>query len=111
MKLSLYRTALRKKAEKGFQGFPMASIIFYGPDDHLATKIAVGIKATEESEPEITRWHSPTMDIRRNAAVLESVVKLIRRRQVKSVAMTEQILGCPHEEGTDYPMGDILFHR
>ena len=101
IKLNLYKTALRKKAGKGFQGYPLASIIYYGPDDRLATKVAVGIKATEESEPEMMRWHSPTMDIRRNVAVLENIVKLIRRRQVKSVAMVEQILGCPHEEGVD----------
>ena len=49
----------------------------------------------------MTRWHSPNPDIRRNAAVLEEIVKLIRRRQVKSVAMSEEILGCPHEEGIE----------
>jgi tetratricopeptide (TPR) repeat protein len=107
LKLNMYRTALRKKAQKGFDGYPLASIIFYGPDDQRATKVAVGIKAGEFSDPEMTRWNSPNIDIRRNAAVMEEVVKLVRRRQVKSVAMTEQILGCPHEEGIDYPMGDV----
>src|SRR5205814_275596 len=61
---------------------------------------------SEHGEPQMTRWHSPHIDIRRNAAVLEEIVKLVRRRQAKSVAMTEQILGCPHEEGVDYPAGE-----
>ena len=107
LKLNFYRTALRKKAAKGFDGYPVATIAFYGPDDQNATKVSVGIMASEQSDTEMTRWHSPNPDIRRNAAVLEEIVKLIRRRQVKSVAMPEEILGCPHEEGIDYPTGDV----
>jgi hypothetical protein len=107
LKLNLHKTALRKKAEKGFSGYPVATIAFYGPDDQRASKVAVGIVATEDSEPELHRWHSPKMDIRRNAGVLEQVIKLIRRRQVKSIAMPETILGCPHEEGIDYPTGGV----
>jgi len=106
VKLNFYKTALLKKARKGFDGYPVASIIFYGPDDHRATKVAVGITVTEESDTEMTRWQSPAIDIRRNASVMEEIVKLVRRRQVKSIAMTEQILGCPHEEGIDYPEGE-----
>jgi hypothetical protein len=55
----------------------------------------------------MTRWHSPNLDIRRNAVVMEEIVKLVRRRQVRSIGMTEQILGCPHEEGIDYPAGNV----
>jgi tetratricopeptide (TPR) repeat protein len=107
IKLNLYKTALRKKAEKGFQGFPVATVAYYGPNDRVATKVVVGIEESETSEGEILRWHSPALDIRRNADVLEEIVKLLRRRDVKSVAMTEAILGCPHEEGVDYPEGEV----
>jgi hypothetical protein len=106
LKLNLFKTALRKKAEKGFQGHPLATIAFYGPDDRRATKVAVGIQANEDSDWEMMPWHSPDIDIRRNAAVMEEIVKLVRRRQVKSITMPEQILGCPHEEGIDYPSGE-----
>ena len=34
---------LRKKARRGFRGYPVATVALYGPDDKLATKIAVGI--------------------------------------------------------------------
>jgi tetratricopeptide (TPR) repeat protein len=110
LKLNLFKTALRKKAEKGFQGFPSATIIFYGPDDRRATKVAVGIQANDDSDSEMTRWYSPDIDVRRNAAVMEEIVKLVRRRQVKSIAMPERILGCPHEEGIDYPSGESCPH-
>jgi len=107
LKLNFYKTALRKKAAKGFDGYPVATIVFYGPDDQHATKVAVGIKAGDDNDAEMTRWHSPNLDIRRNAVVMEEIVKLVRRRQVRSIGMTEQILGCPHEEGIDYPAGNV----
>jgi tetratricopeptide (TPR) repeat protein len=107
LKLNFYKTTLRKKAAKGFDGYPVATIAFYGPDDQHATKVAVGIKAGDDNDPEMTRWHSPNIDIRRNALVMEEIVKLVRRRRVRSIGMTEQILGCPHEEGIDYPAGSV----
>ena len=107
IKLNLYKTALRKKTEKGFQGFPVATIAYYGPNDRFASKVVVGIEETENSEPSAVRWHSAATDIRRNGDVMEEIVKLIRRRDVKSVAMVETILGCPHEEGIDYPEDEV----
>jgi len=29
---------------------------------------------------------------------------------VRSVVMADRILGCPHEEGTDYPEGEVCPH-
>ena len=37
------RKRLGKKAKKGFRGFPLATIAFYGPDRSRATKLTVGI--------------------------------------------------------------------
>jgi tetratricopeptide (TPR) repeat protein len=109
LKLNFYKTALRKKARKGFVGYPAATIIFYGPDDRRATKIAVGIKRDEDADPEMMRWNSSDLDIRRDPSVMEQIVRLIQREHVKSVA-PEQILGCPHEEGIDYPSEETCPH-
>src|SRR5258706_1030363 len=44
MKLrSRTKNPLPKRARKGFRGYPVATIAFYGPDDRHATKVAVGI--------------------------------------------------------------------
>jgi hypothetical protein len=32
-------------------------------------------------------------------------MKFIKENGAKSVVMTDQIMGCPHEEGVDYPDG------
>ena len=49
---------LRRKAKKGFRGFPVGTVAFF------------------------------------------------RQHGVKSVAMSDGLLGCPHEEGIDYPKGE-----
>ena len=106
-KLDFYKTAMRNRAKKGFLGFPVATVAFYGPDDRRATKIALGIINGEDEEPhEMKRWLTEKGDIRRDAAVFEAMFRITQSRQVRSVAMTEEILGCPHEEGIDYPEGE-----
>ena len=43
MSLHGRKSALRKKANRGFRGYPVATMAFYGPDDEVASKVAVGI--------------------------------------------------------------------
>lgn len=44
--------------------------------------------------------------MRSNPQILKSVVQLLEANGVKSVVMPDRLLGCPHEEGTDYPDGE-----
>ena len=46
---------LRKKARKGLQGWPIATVAFYGPNLSQATKVAVGIVPSENAEVEELR--------------------------------------------------------
>ena len=39
---------LGKKAKRGFRGYPMAAIAFYGPDATVAAKVTVGIVPAED---------------------------------------------------------------
>ncbi len=57
--------ALDKKARKGFRGYPLATIAFYGPNDKFATKAAVGIIPGEGKEATfLERWFTENVDIR-----------------------------------------------
>lgn len=99
---------LHKHVKKGFRGYPIATVALYGPTDRLATKIAVAIFSGADREPDVLeRWFSQTndMDIRRNSVIGEQVYAFIKSHKARSVAATEGILGCPHEEGIDYPVG------
>jgi hypothetical protein len=39
---------LEKKANRGFRGYPIATIVDYGPNDKVATKVAVSILINED---------------------------------------------------------------
>jgi len=94
---------LSKKAKRGFRGWPVATVAFYGPDDVTATKIAVGIVPADGAEvDDLSRWFSHGKDIRNDAGVLRAVLDFIEDADVKTVAMVDRIIGCPHEEGIDY---------
>ena len=97
---------LRKKAKRGFRGYPIATVAFYGPDDRRASKVAVGIVADESGEVvELERWFAEEADARSDLDTGEAIEAFIRSRNVRSVVMGDRIIGCPHEEGIDYPEG------
>ena len=97
---------LKAKARRGFRGYPIATVALYGPDDRLATKAAVGIVTHEDAEPDfLERWFSQTGDIRSDPEIERAILEFIRLHEAKTVVMTDGILGCPHEEGVDYPDG------
>lgn len=99
------KKALTKKARKGFRGYPVATIAFYGPTDKKATKIVVGIVVHEDAGAEpLRKWFSET-DVRNDHVVLEEALDFIREQDAQSVVMVDRIIGCPHEEGIDYAEG------
>jgi hypothetical protein len=95
---------LSKKAKRGFRGFPVATVALYGPDNKRASKIALGIVLQEGAQPIMERFFSDD-DIRYDAAVQEQILKSIQNHGAKSVVLADRIIGCPHEEGIDYPEG------
>jgi hypothetical protein len=99
---------LTKKAQRGFRGFPVATIAFYGPDDKRASKAAVGILSSQDAEPiALERWTAEDCDVRSDPAVGSGILRFLQHHGAKSVVMTDGIIGCPHEEGVDYPEGEV----
>jgi hypothetical protein len=99
---------LYRKARRGFRGYPIATIALYGPDDKLATKIAVAIVTEQDAGPAaLDRWFSDGKDVRSDLVISSEVLKFIKDHGAKSVVLTDRIIGCPHEEGVDYPEGAV----
>jgi hypothetical protein len=104
IRLKSPQESLRKKARKGFHGYPVATIAFYGPDNTRASKVVLGIFPHEGEEAAVLeRFFQEEDDIRRDPAIGNQMLELIRKHRVQSVVITEGIIGCPHEEGIDYP--------
>jgi hypothetical protein len=98
---------LEKKARRGFRGYPVATIAFYGPSDEFASKAAVGIVPVEDAEANaLERWFADERDVRTDSTIGEEILAFIRQHGAKTVVMSDRIIGCPHEEGIDYPEGE-----
>jgi hypothetical protein len=97
---------LTKRSNRGFHGYPVATVAFYGPDDRRATKVAVGVVTREAAEPtELEKWFSDDWDVRDDQGINQAIVEFVERHRVKTVVVADRIIGCPHEEGIDYPSG------
>jgi hypothetical protein len=83
--------------------YPIATIAHYGPDDQHVTKIAVGIIESAQAEPIMERWYGP--DVMTNPEVQMQITGFIQAHGVREVAITDGNIGCPHEEGIDFPRG------
>jgi hypothetical protein len=95
---------LREKRRPASDSLPIGTIAFYGPDDKHASKVAVGIRTHEsESVSILERWYEQGLDVRIDPRIGREVVAFLTRHQVRQVAVADRIIGCPHEEGVDYP--------
>jgi len=102
-----WKKELEKKGKKGFRGYPVGTVAFYGPDDKRATKVVATVVPGEHQElTELRRWFNEQLDVRVDSRVGAEVLAFLRRHGVRSVAVVKGIFGCPHEEGIDYPEGE-----
>ena len=100
------RKWLDKKRKLGFRGYPVGTIAFYGPDAERASKAAVAVIVAPDTEPvALRRWFADSGDVR-NDKTFKEIALFLRDNEVHSVAMTKEMMGCPHEEGIDYPEGE-----
>jgi hypothetical protein len=101
------RNDLRNRAQRGFRGYPITTVAYYGPDNRFASKVAVAIILEEDGQVAfLERWFSKDKDVRTDPAINQEIIGFIDQHQVRSVAVTDGIIGCPHEEGKDYPLGE-----
>ena len=98
---------VRHKAKRGRQDqppeFPIGTIAFYGPDDKITTKIVAAVILDRNGEPILKRWVGT--NLKGNPKVEREMKALFTSHNVKRVVMTDGNMGCPHEEGEDFPVG------
>jgi hypothetical protein len=98
---------LERRAQRKM-GYPLATLAYYGPDNTRASKAVVGIVVSEQASDValLQKWWSDASDIRTDPAIIEQILTFLDEQHVQRVAMVDRIIGCPHEEGIDYPEGD-----
>lgn len=84
--------------------FPVGAVAFYGPDDTRTTKIVASVFPSADSEPILERFLGT--DIAGDERVNQQIMEFFQEHKVTNVVATEKNIGCPHEEGEDFPLGE-----
>ena len=101
-----WSSQLRTRSKRTQVGYPIGTVAFYGPNNRHATKVAVGVILREGGDvSQLKRWLGGELDVRLDRSIGEEVAAFIRAHGVRQVAVADGIIGCPHEEGVDYPDG------
>ncbi len=56
--------------------------------------------------PTRVRWFDESY-IRKDPVIGSNILQFVQDHDAKTIVMTERIIGCPHEEGIDYPDGEV----
>jgi hypothetical protein len=94
---------MKRRRPKKPPKYPIGTVALYGPDDKTTTKIAAGVILHDGAEPIIKRWVAT--DVTTNPKVQQEMKDFFLQHGVRSVALSEGNMGCPHEEGEDFPLG------
>ena len=84
--------------------YPLGTVASYGPNDKTTTKIAAGVILHEGAEPIMERWVAT--DVATNPKIQREIKEFFHHHRVKRVVAPQGNLGCPHEEGEDFPLGE-----
>ena len=85
--------------------YPLATITYHGPSPEKASKIIVGILEAQDQTPILREWNG--QDIAEDVQSAREIASFIKDHAVSRVITSEWVLSCPHEEGLDYPKGEI----
>ena len=85
--------------------YPLATITYRGPSPEQASKIIVGIISAKDQAPIIREWTGE--DIAEDVDSAREIAAFIQENDVSRVLTSEWVLSCPHEEGVDYPEGEL----
>ena len=95
---------LAEMAARMRDDYPLGTVARYGPDDKTATKIVAAVISNEGAEPVLERWVSTEIDT--NERIRQEVAAFLKKYHARKVIAVPQVLGCPHEEGKDFPLGE-----
>jgi hypothetical protein len=87
--------------------YPLATIAAYGPDSTHASKLVVSVIAGPGRRDATTTrtWTTQALDVRHDPVIAGDVGSFVEEHGAKQTVTDDRIIGCPHEEGIDYPLG------
>jgi hypothetical protein len=86
--------------------YPLGTLVAYGPDNTRATKLVAAVfkRPGQTEADELHRWFINTGEIRNDPTIAAEIASFFKQHGVTQTTTYDRIIGCPHEEGVDYPM-------
>jgi hypothetical protein len=98
MKIIPPRTRREREERRGFRGYPVGPVAWYGPDATRATKVAVALVPAAGAEPvALERWVATQGDVRNEGLIGQHVLAFLVARCARTVVRSPGIIGFPHE--------------
>ena len=105
------KNPLLKKAKKGFQGYPIATVAYYGPDNKTATKVAVGIIVDQAAEAEyLERWFLEQGNVRTNSSINDQIYNLSGNILLGALLLQTGLLAVPMKKERIIPMAKFVLN-
>ena len=108
MPVSKHRRKSKRPSKRPVKSTIVVTIALYGPDDSLATKlVASAVHQKNGKIKDMKKWFSSShSDVRKADNTVQGVADFIEKWKPSTVVSPDRIIGCPHEEGIDYPEGE-----
>ena len=88
--------------------FPIGILTYFGPDNKTITKIVGLVIKGPDIEPRLRSWSQP--GVVSDPIVVAEIGSYFLENKTVDIVMTGSVLGCPHEEGVDFPLGTDCPH-
>lgn len=84
MNVDKAKKRITKYLNRGFKGYPLISIEYFGENPELATEVVIRFMLTAEAEPDVQKL-TANNDVRSDESIQTVLLKIIERANVNSV--------------------------
>jgi hypothetical protein len=84
--------------------YPIGAVTMYGPNRKITTMVVAAVIESQYARPIYKKWVGT--DVKTNDRVGREIGEFFQEHKVKTVFTVNENVGCPHEEGLDYPSGE-----
>ncbi len=90
MNVDKAKKRIAKQVKKGFHGYPLISLEYFGKTAESATDVVISFTLEENAEPQKQKFVSES-DAREDETIQSTLVKIIERSDAKTVAEIEGV--------------------
>jgi hypothetical protein len=90
MNLDKAKKRIAKQVKRGFHGYPMVSLEYFGKSQDFATEVVISFTLEEDAEQQEQKFVSEN-DIREDETVQSTLVKIIERADAASVTEVDGV--------------------